>query len=78
MAKMPNKTCSDSQEYEPTGATPVRSETDVPTKGAIEALCTVPMETLLEEYRVNHPFDSVDDKALKPSLIPRSPLVERN
>ncbi|XP_057549595.1 kinesin-like protein KIN-5C [Amaranthus tricolor] len=65
-------------EYEPTGATPVRSETDVPTKGAIEALCTVPMETLLEEYRVNHPFDSVDDKALKPSLIPRSPLVERN
>lgn len=65
-------------DYEPTGATPVRCETDVPSKGAIEALCTMPMDALLEEFRENNPYESVDAKDLKPSLIPRSPLVERN
>uniref|UniRef100_A0A803L2W5 Kinesin-like protein n=1 Tax=Chenopodium quinoa TaxID=63459 RepID=A0A803L2W5_CHEQI len=65
-------------DYEPTGATPVRCETDVPSKGTIEALCTMPMDTLLEEFRENHPYESVEDKEVKPSLIPRSPLVERN
>lgn len=66
------------QDYEPTGATPVRCETDVPSKGTIEALCTMPMDALLEEFRENNPYESVDAKDLKPSLIPRSPLVERN
>ncbi|KNA19863.1 hypothetical protein SOVF_057510 [Spinacia oleracea] len=65
-------------DYEPTGTTPVRCETDVPSKGTIEALCTMPMDTLLEEFRENHPYESADDKEVKPSCIPRSPLVERN
>ncbi|KAL2900174.1 Kinesin-like protein KIN-5C [Bienertia sinuspersici] len=65
-------------DYEPTGTTPVRTETDVPSKGTIEALCTMPMDALLEEFRENQRFESVDNKEQKASLIPRSPLVEKN
>ncbi|XP_074285951.1 kinesin-like protein KIN-5C [Silene latifolia] len=67
-------------DYEPTGTTPVRCEADVPSKSSIESLCTMPMDALLEEFHENHPYESVDEKELelKPSLIPRSPLVELN
>ncbi|URD89170.1 KISc [Musa troglodytarum] len=63
-------------DYEPTGETPVRSEPDVPSKGMIECLRAMPMETLLEDFRENHPYES--SKESKPSLIPRSPLAQRN
>ncbi|KAL9227692.1 hypothetical protein vseg_003350 [Gypsophila vaccaria] len=65
-------------DYEPTGTTPVRCEADVPSKSTIESLCTMPMDDLLEEFRENHPYDSLDEKEIKQSLIPRSPLVELN
>lgn len=65
----------DLQDYEPTGETPMRSEPDIPSKGTIESLRAMPMEALLEEFRENHPYDS---KEPKPSLIPRSPLVQLN
>ncbi|KAG5584002.1 hypothetical protein H5410_044436 [Solanum commersonii] len=61
-------------DYEPTGTTPIRSEPDVPSKGTIESLRAMPMETLLEEFRENNSFESFQVKDLKPSLIPRSPL----
>ncbi|KAK7284846.1 hypothetical protein RJT34_19599 [Clitoria ternatea] len=66
------------RDYEPNGSTPVRCEHDVPTKGTIESLRTLPMEALLEEFRENHPYESSDVKELKPSLIPRSPLSQLN
>ncbi|EHA8590394.1 kinesin-like protein KIN-5C [Cocos nucifera] len=62
-------------DYEPTGETPIRSEPDIPSKGTIESLRAMPMEALLEEFRENHPYES---KEPKPSLIPRSPLVQLN
>ncbi|KAK7268018.1 hypothetical protein RIF29_20700 [Crotalaria pallida] len=65
-------------DYEPTGATPIRCEPDVPTKGTIESLRSSPMEALLEEFRENNSFESFDVKELKPSLIPRSPLSQVN
>ncbi|CAN4121329.1 unnamed protein product [Withania somnifera] len=61
-------------DYEPTGTTPIRSEPDIPSKGTIESLRAMPMETLLEEFRENNSFESFQVKELKPSLIPRSPL----
>ncbi|TMW95748.1 hypothetical protein EJD97_008397 [Solanum chilense] len=61
-------------DYEPTGTTPIRSEPDVPSKGTIESLRAMPMETLLEEFRENNSLESFQVKELKPSLIPRSPL----
>ncbi|XP_072998391.1 kinesin-like protein KIN-5C [Typha latifolia] len=63
-------------DYEPTGETPVRSEPDVPSKGSIESLRAMPLESLLEEFRENHPYES--SKEPKPSLIPRSPLIQLN
>jgi len=66
------------QDYEPSGTTPIRSESDVPSKVTIESLRAMPMETLLEEFRENHSYDSFDVKELKPSLIPRSPLTQLN
>ncbi|TKY61969.1 125 kDa kinesin-related protein [Spatholobus suberectus] len=62
------------RDYEPSGTTPIRCEPDVPTKGTIESLRSLPMEDLLEEFRENNPYESSDVKELKPSLIPRSPL----
>ena len=64
------------QDYEPTGETPVRSEPNVPSKGTIESLRAMPMETLVNEFRENHPYES--SKEPKPSLIPRSPLATLN
>ncbi|MQL77655.1 hypothetical protein Taro_010093 [Colocasia esculenta] len=63
-------------DYEPSGETPVRLESDVPSKGTIESLRAMPMESLLEEFRENHPYES--SKEPRPSLIPRSPLVQLN
>ncbi|KAJ6698367.1 125 KDA KINESIN-RELATED PROTEIN-LIKE [Salix purpurea] len=65
-------------DYESTGTTPVRIEPDVPSKGTIEALRAMPMENLLEEFRENNSYESLEVKELKPSLIPRSPLVQLN
>ncbi|KAK1300158.1 hypothetical protein QJS10_CPB13g01540 [Acorus calamus] len=61
---------------EPSGDTPTKSETDVPSKGMIELLRSQPMEALLEEFRENNPYES--SKEPKPSLIPRSPLIQLN
>ncbi|XP_015581587.2 kinesin-like protein KIN-5C [Ricinus communis] len=65
-------------DYEPTGSTPTRCEPDVPSKGTIESLRAMPMEALLEEFRENNSYESSEVKELKPSLIPRSPLVQLN
>ncbi|XP_050227654.1 kinesin-like protein KIN-5C [Mercurialis annua] len=65
-------------DYEPTGATPVRCEPEVPSKGTIESLRAMPVETLLDEFRENNSYESFDVKEVKPSLIPRSPLVQLN
>ncbi|CAL5014111.1 unnamed protein product [Urochloa decumbens] len=64
------------KDYEPTGETPVRSEPSVPSKGAIESLRAMPMETLVNDFRENHPYES--SKEPKPTLIPRSPLATLN
>jgi kinesin family member 11 len=64
------------QDYQPTGETPVRSEPNVPSNGAIESLRAMPMDTLVNEFRENHPYES--SKEPKPSLIPRSPLATLN
>lgn len=66
------------QDYEPSGNTPIRCELDVPSKGTIESLRSLPMETLIEEFRENNTYESFDVKELKPSLIPRSPLSRVN
>ncbi|XP_055808788.1 kinesin-like protein KIN-5C isoform X1 [Solanum dulcamara] len=65
-------------DYEPTGSTPIRSEPYVPSKGTIESLRAMPMESLLEEFRENNSFESFQVKEVKPSLIPRSPLSQIN
>ncbi|CAH9063690.1 unnamed protein product [Cuscuta europaea] len=65
-------------DYEPTGNTPVRSESDVPSKGNIESLRAMPMEVLLEEFRENHSYDSFKMKEPKQSLIPRLPFSHIN
>ncbi|KAJ1269639.1 hypothetical protein BS78_07G227200 [Paspalum vaginatum] len=63
------------RDYEPTGETPVRSEPDVPSKGSIECLRAMPMETLMDEFRENHPYES--SKEPKPTQL-RSPLATIN
>ncbi|CAN4118820.1 unnamed protein product [Withania somnifera] len=65
-------------DYEPTGSTPIRSEPNVPSKGTIESLRAMPMESLQEEFRENKTFKSFQVKEVKPSLIPRSPLSQIN
>ncbi|KAL1290080.1 hypothetical protein AAHE18_20G103800 [Arachis hypogaea] len=65
------------RDYEPSGNTPVRCETDVPSKGTIESLQSLPVESLLEEFQENNSSES-SVKELKPSLIPRSPLSALN
>lgn len=65
-------------DYEPTGNTPSRCEPDIPTKGTIESLRAMPMDTLLEEFRENHSFESFEGKEPKASLIPRPPLTQIN
>ncbi|KAK2418459.1 kinesin protein KIN-5D [Trifolium repens] len=66
-------------DYEPSGTTPIRCEPEVPSKGTIDSLRTLPIEALLEEFRENNSYESSSDvKELKPSLIPRSPLTQLN
>ncbi|KAJ7971578.1 Kinesin-like protein [Quillaja saponaria] len=65
-------------DYEPSGTTPTRCETDVPSKGTIESLRAMPMENLLEDFQENNSHESFEVKDLKPSLIPRSPLSQLN
>uniref|UniRef100_A0A0E0EP06 Kinesin-like protein n=1 Tax=Oryza meridionalis TaxID=40149 RepID=A0A0E0EP06_9ORYZ len=64
------------KDYEPTGETPARSEPEVPSKDAIESLRAMPMESLMDEFRENHPYEPSKDR--RPSLIPRSPLATIN
>ncbi|ONM04047.1 kinesin-related protein4 [Zea mays] len=66
------------KDYEPTGETPVRSEPNVPSKGSIESLRAMPMETLMNEFRENHPYESESSKESKLSQIPRLPLATIN
>ncbi|XP_058739041.1 kinesin-like protein KIN-5C [Vicia villosa] len=67
------------RDYEPSGTTPIRCEPEVPSKGTIDSLRTLPIETLLDEFRENNSYESSSDvKELKPSLIPRSPLTQLN
>ncbi|KAI3694582.1 hypothetical protein L1987_77549 [Smallanthus sonchifolius] len=65
-------------DYEPSGNTPVRCDTHVPSKMTIESLRAMPVETLLEEFRENHSFDSFEVKGGKVSPASRSPLAEIN
>ncbi|XP_057777957.1 kinesin-like protein KIN-5C [Salvia miltiorrhiza] len=64
-------------DYEPTGSTPIRCEPDIPSKSTIESLRTMPMETLREEFRENHSFESFVVKEVK-IQAPRSPLSQIN
>lgn len=66
------------QDYEPTGNTPVRCDTDIPSKMAIESLRATPMETLMEEFRESNSAEAFDVKNAKISHTPRSPLAEIN
>ncbi|KAF8397922.1 hypothetical protein HHK36_016848 [Tetracentron sinense] len=66
------------RDYETSGTTPIKCEQDIPSKGTIESLRAMPMEALLEEFWENHPYESSDLKELKPSLRPRSPLIQLN
>ncbi|XP_024636081.1 kinesin-like protein KIN-5C isoform X2 [Medicago truncatula] len=66
------------RDYEPSGTTPIRCELEVPSRAIIESLRSLPMETLVEEFRENNSNESFDIKELKPSLIPRSPLSQVN
>ncbi|KAJ6406701.1 hypothetical protein OIU84_010250 [Salix udensis] len=52
-------------DYESTGTTPVRIEPDVPSKGTIESLRAMPMENLLEEFRENNSYESMEVKELE-------------
>ncbi|KAK1408457.1 hypothetical protein QVD17_40247 [Tagetes erecta] len=65
-------------DYEPSGNTPVRLDTHVPSKMTIESLRAMPMETLLEEFRENYSFESFEAKEAKISPTSRSPLAEIN
>ncbi|KAM0946199.1 putative plus-end-directed kinesin ATPase [Dioscorea sansibarensis] len=62
-------------DYEPSGETPIRSEPEMPSKAAIESLRAMPIDSLMEEFRENNPYESGKEKA---SLIPRSPLIQLN
>nr|KAJ0188521.1 hypothetical protein LSAT_V11C900463440 [Lactuca sativa] len=67
-------------DYEATGNTPVRSDTDVPSKMSIESLRAMPMESLMEEFRENHSFEGKDSK-ISPATATtttRPPLTQIN
>ncbi|XP_078152877.1 P-loop containing nucleoside triphosphate hydrolases superfamily protein [Carex rostrata] len=64
------------KDYEVTGETPVRSEPEIPSKVAIESLRALPMDALADEFRENHPYELSKDP--KPTMIPRSPLIQIN
>ncbi|XP_061366744.1 kinesin-like protein KIN-5C isoform X2 [Gastrolobium bilobum] len=81
-ASIEHKACETFQQqyrdYEPSGTSPIRCEPDVPSKGTIESLRSLPIDALLEEFRENNSCEISDVKELKPSLIPRSPLIQLN
>jgi kinesin family member 11 len=54
----------------------VRSEPEIPSKMSIESLCALPMDALVDEFRENHPYEF--SKEPKPTMIPRSPLIQLN
>ena len=68
--------CVDVQDYEPSGDTPIRMDTDVPSKVAIESLRAMPMENLLEEFSENHSFESISGKKSRSYPAPRPPLAQ--
>ncbi|KAL2229295.1 UNVERIFIED_CONTAM: Kinesin-like protein KIN-5C [Sesamum indicum] len=65
-------------DYEPTGTTPIRCEADIPSKTTIESLRAMPMETLQEEFRENHSYESFQVKEPKQPLAPRAPFSQIN
>ncbi|XP_076907273.1 kinesin-like protein KIN-5C [Bidens hawaiensis] len=65
-------------DYEPTGSTPRRNDTDVPSIVSIESLRAMPMESLSKEFRENNSLESFTGNESKISLIPRSPLSQIN
>ncbi|KAK1412771.1 hypothetical protein QVD17_34272 [Tagetes erecta] len=65
-------------DYEPSGNTPIKSNADVPTKMSIESLKAMPMESLLEEFRENHSFESFTGNESKICSTPRPPLTQIN
>ncbi|KAL5721227.1 Kinesin-like protein KIN-5C [Ranunculus cassubicifolius] len=65
-------------DYEPSGSTPTKCEIDVPSTGIIESLRAMPLDSLIEEFQENNPYESSNVKEVKPSLIPRSPLLQLN
>ncbi|XP_019432902.1 PREDICTED: kinesin-like protein KIN-5C [Lupinus angustifolius] len=81
-ASIEHKSCETFQQfykdYEPSGTTPLKSEPDVPSKGTIDSLRSLPMEQLLDEFRENNSYESSNEKELKSSLIPRSPFSQLN
>ncbi|KAE9621748.1 hypothetical protein Lalb_Chr01g0018071 [Lupinus albus] len=66
------------RDYEPSGTTPLKCDPDVPSKGTIDSLRSLPMEQLVEEFRENNSYESSNEKEMKPSLIPRSPFSQLN
>ncbi|KAJ0547533.1 putative plus-end-directed kinesin ATPase [Helianthus annuus] len=65
-------------DYEPSGNTPVRNDKDVPSKGSIESLRAMPMESLSEEFRENNSFESFTGNESKICSTPRPPLAQIN
>ncbi|CAH1446927.1 unnamed protein product [Lactuca virosa] len=65
-------------DYEATGNTPVRSDTDVPSKMSIESLRAMPMESLMEEFRENHSYEGKDSKISPATATTRPPLTQIN
>ncbi|KAI7757926.1 hypothetical protein M8C21_007662 [Ambrosia artemisiifolia] len=65
-------------DYEPSGNTPKRNNTDVPSKGSIESLRAMPMESLSEEFRENNSFESFTGNESKICSTPRPPLAQIN
>ncbi|KAK1563570.1 hypothetical protein Q3G72_029364 [Acer saccharum] len=47
-------------DYDPTGTTPTRCESEVPSKVTIESLRAMPMDSLAEEFRENNSYESFE------------------
>ncbi|KAL6514346.1 Kinesin-like protein KIN-5C [Orobanche hederae] len=66
-------------DYEPTGTTPIRRESDIPSNDTIESLRAMPMKALGEEFRENNLYESFHNvKEPKATFIPRPPLSPIN
>ncbi|KAL6496330.1 hypothetical protein OROGR_029588 [Orobanche gracilis] len=66
------------RDYEPTGTTPIRRESDIPSNDTIESLRAMPMKALGEEFRENNLYESFHLKEPKATFIPRPPLSQIN